>query len=360
MSSFLLYGSTGFVGDAIARLAVEQGLRPVLAGRNPGRVEAQAAELDLEHHAFGLDNTTAIDLALGETTVVLNCAGPFMHTFEPMVEGCLRTGTHYVDITGEIPVYEALAARDAQARAQGVMLLPGAGFDVVPTDCLAVHLKQRLPSATRLTLAFCSRGPAGIPPGTANTMVETLPYGIRVRRNGELVPVPGGGRTRAIDFGDGPIEATLITWGNVFMAYHSTGIPNIEDYAVFPAELVSAVEMVWRYMSPFLGLSPVQSLFKRIFRARAGSTVEERARTRTHVWGEVEDDQGRKATSRLHGPEAGVVWTSRAALACVEQVLSGNAPTGFQTPARAYGADFVMECEGVAREDLDGEEEPAA
>ncbi|MEJ2559511.1 MAG: saccharopine dehydrogenase, partial [Anaerolineae bacterium] len=238
----------------------------------------------------------------------------------------------YLDLTGEIPVYEALANRDAEAKARGIMILPGAGFDVVPTDCLALHLKQRLPSATHLKLAFGSEGPAGLPPGTQRTMLEMRSYGNRVRRNGQLEVPEQAAKTLLIDFGQGPTEATRITWGDIFMAYYSTGISNIEDYAV--------------------GLrSVVGGLLK--YGVRAGSTAEQRARTITHVWGEVEDDQGRKAVSRLHGPEAGVVWTARAALAAVRKVLSGNAPPGFQTPAKAYGADFVMECEGVTREDVD-------
>jgi short subunit dehydrogenase-like uncharacterized protein len=185
-SDFLLYGSTGFVGGAIARLAVDRGMRPLLAGRNAVRLKEQADELGLQYRAFELDDAGAIDSALGDVTVLLHCAGPFMHTFRPMVDGCLRTGRHYLDITGEIPVFEAIAARGNEARAKGIMLLPGAGFDVVATDCLAVHLKQRLPSATRLTLAFRVEGPAGLPPGTQRTAIEMIPFGIRARRGGKL------------------------------------------------------------------------------------------------------------------------------------------------------------------------------
>ena len=151
-SGFLLYGANDFVGDAIARLAVQHGLQPILAGRDPAKIERQANELGVAHRVFRLDDSVTLDQALSEVLVVLHCAGPYLYTSKPMLEGCLRTGTHYLDLTGEIPVYEALAARDAQAKAHGVMLLPGTGFDVVPTDCLAVHLKHRLPSATRLTL----------------------------------------------------------------------------------------------------------------------------------------------------------------------------------------------------------------
>jgi short subunit dehydrogenase-like uncharacterized protein len=348
-SGFLLYGSTGFVGGAIAHLAVQNGLRPIIAGRDAAKIEAQATELGIEHRVFSLDDSTAMDKVLKEVTVVLNCAGPYIYTFKPMVDGCLRTGTHYLDITGEIPVYEAMAAQDAQAKAQGVMLLPSVGFDVVPTDCLALHLKQRLPSATHLTLAFQTEGPAGLPPGTQRTMIEMIPFGHRVRHQGRLEIPKRGVKTRLIDFGQGPVQATRLTWGDVFMAYYSTGIPNIEDYVVLPEAMRRQIALI-DYLLPLFKLGAVRNFLKR--GVKPGPTAEQRAMTSTHVWGEVEDDQGRKAVSRLHGPETGVVWTTRAALAAVQKVLAGNASPGFQTPALAYGADFVLECEGVTREDL--------
>ncbi|MGE5265069.1 MAG: saccharopine dehydrogenase family protein, partial [Acidobacteriota bacterium] len=212
-SGFLLYGANGFVGDAIARMAVQRGFKPVLAGRNAARVQALAAELGLESRVFSLKDPKAMDAALAEVAVVLHCAGPFIHTFKPMMEGCLRTGTHYLDLTGEIPVYQGLADGDAEAKARHVMLMPGVGFDVVPTDCLALHLKQRLPGATRLALAFMSRGPAGLPPGTQKTSIESSAFGGRVRRNGQLVPFPAERETRMVDFGRGPVEAMLFPWG---------------------------------------------------------------------------------------------------------------------------------------------------
>jgi short subunit dehydrogenase-like uncharacterized protein len=299
---------------------------------------------------FSLSDSAAMDQALKEVLVVLHCAGPYMHTSKAMAEACLRTGTHYLDLTGEIPVYEALAARHAQAKARGVMLLPGIGFDVVPTDCLAVHLKHRLPSATRLTLAFHGEGPAGLPPGTQRTMIELIPYGDRVRRNGRLEPPEQATKTRMVDFGRGPVEATRLTWGDVFTAYYSTGIPNIEDYAVLPGAVRRQMAALG-YLRPLFKLAVMRDLLKR--GVKPGSTADERSRTFTHVWGEVEDDQGRRAAARLHGPEAGVIWTARAALAAVRKVLAGNASPGFQTPALAFGADFVLEAEGVTREDLD-------
>jgi short subunit dehydrogenase-like uncharacterized protein len=348
-AGFLLYGANGYVGEAAARLAVAQGLKPVLAGRDAARIAPLAAELGLESRAFRLDDAAAADKALRGLPLVLHLAGPYKYTARAMVDACLRAGAHYLDITGEIPVFEALAARDAEAKARGVMLLPAVGFDVVPTDCLALHLKQRLPSATRLTLAFQSVGRSGLPPGTQRTMIELIPFGDRVRRDGKLVVPERGEALRSVDFGQGPVQAVRLTWGDVFTAYYSTGVPNIEVYVVLPEAARRQRALVQR-LRLLLRLAPLRALLKR--GVRPGPSAEARARTVTHVWGEVEDAAGRKAAARLHGPEAGLVWTTRAALTVVRKVLAGKFSPGFQTPAKVYGADLVLECEGVTREDL--------
>jgi short subunit dehydrogenase-like uncharacterized protein len=349
-SGFLLYGAYGFVGAEIARLAVAQGLRPVLAGRNADRTRALATELGLEQRAFGLDDPAGVNRALKGVSLVLNCAGPFIHTYQAMADACLRVGAHYLDITGEIPVYAGLAARDAEAKARQVMLLPGVGFDVVPTDCLAAHLQRRLPTATRLSLAFQTSGPARIPPGTARTMLENLPHRTKIRSNGRLVDAPDETKTRRIDFGRGPRQALLISWGDIFTAYYTTGIPNIEDFIALPENLIR-LRRLTGWMRPALKLPLARQILASW--VPAGSTPEQRSQTRTHVWGEVTDDRGRKAVSRLHGPEAGVDWTALAALGAVNKALAGDVQPGFQTPARVFGADFALEANGVTREDLD-------
>ena len=169
MSGWLLYGAYGYTGARIARLAVERGERPTLAGRDATATAALAEELNLPHCSFDLEDPHRLSQAIKGFRAVLHCAGPFSATSQPMADACLATGAHYLDITGEIGVFEALAARDQEARTAGVCLLPGVGFDVVPTDCLAALLSERLPGASHLELAF--RG-AGTPSrGTARTML---------------------------------------------------------------------------------------------------------------------------------------------------------------------------------------------
>jgi short subunit dehydrogenase-like uncharacterized protein len=349
-SNFLLYGANGYTGKLIARMGRERGLRPILAGRDKSTIEQLAAEHGFEHRIFALDDSAAIDAALSEVSVVLHCAGPFSRTSRPMADACLRTKTHYLDITGEATVIETLAARDREAKAAEIMLLPCVGFDVVPSDCLAAHLKRRLPSATHLALAI--QGMGRVSRGTATTMVENINRGGLIRRDGKLTPVPAAWKTREIDFGRGAVMATTIPWGDVATAFYSTGIPNIEVYAAIPAKVRRMMKLS-RSFGWLLGTKAVQRfLKKRIKAGPPGPNEEERARGKSFVWGEVTDDSGQRAVSRLRGPE-GYTLTALTALAIVERVLGGQFSVGFQTPSKAYGADLILEIEGVTREDIE-------
>ncbi len=347
-SPCLIYGANGYTGALTARMAAARGQRPILAGRNAPEVERLARELGLPSRVFALDDPRKVDAGLEGVTVVLHCAGPFSRTAKPMAEACLRTQVHYLDITGEAEVFESLAARNAEARTAGVMLLPGSGFDVVPSDCLAAHLKRRLPTARRLTLGFQARG--RLSRGTATTMAENFHRGGLMRRDGVLTRVPAAWKTRPIDFGRGPVTAMTIPWGDVSTAFHSTGIPDIEVYTPASVSLRVAARLS-RYARPLLASGPVQRFLKSRIRSGApGPTDAERARGKCLLWGEVEDASGRRVVSRLRTPE-GYTTTALAALAIVERVLAGGARPGFQTPSLAFGADFVLGLEGVTRTD---------
>lgn len=349
MLDFLIYGANGYTGTLIAREAVRQGLRPILAGRNAATVNALADELGLNRRVFTLEDAPALNRGLEGSAVVLNCAGPFSRTAHLMAEACLRARAHYLDITGEEAVFDALAVRDAEARERGVMLLPGVGFDVVPSDCLAAHLKRRLPSATRLTLAF--KVQTKMSRGTTLTVIEGLADGGGIVRDaGILKRVPAAWKTRLIDFGEGPEIAMTIPWGDVVTAFYSTGIPNIEVYmAVSRATRVAA--RLSRNLRWLLGSRFVQRwLVKRVAAGPAGPSDDERKKGKSFLWGEAADDAGRTVVSRLAGPES-YDWTVQTALAVVRRVLNGVVVPGFQTPSRVFGADFVLENLVVTRSD---------
>ena len=348
MSKFLIYGANGYTGSLIAQEAIKRGMAPILAGRHGEKLAVLATELKLDHRAFALDSPAAIDAGIRGVGAVLHCAGPFSQTWRPMADACVRVGVHYLDITGEEEVLEALAERSGEGRAVGVVLMPGVGFDVVPTDCLAAHLKRRLPSATHLALGF--KGAAQVSRGTALTILESLPKGGLIRENGVLHRVSAARRTRAIDFGTGLAKAMTIPWGDVVTAYYTTGIPNIEFYLAAPWSVRVASRMS-RWFGWLLGSGMVQGRLRRRVHARAaGPTAEARRRNRCWIWGEAIDAAGQKVVARLQTPDA-YDLTVQTSLVAIERVLNGNVAPGFHTPALAFGADFILDFAGVSRTD---------
>ncbi len=340
---WLLYGAYGYTGELIAEAAIAAGERPILAGRNAGRVQAVADRLGLEARAFGLGDPAEVAAHLSDVAAVLHCAGPFSATSRPMVDACIGTGTHYLDITGEIPVFEACHGRTEEAREAGVTLLPGAGFDVVPSDCLAATLSAAVPDATRLYLAIKAIGAPSR--GTAKTMVEGAADGGAIRRNGWIENVPTAYKTRTIPFHDKLRSAMTIPWGDVSTAYFSTGIGNIEVYMAMPQRMILAAK-VSRPFGPLLGLGSVQRALKDSIDRRApGPDEEARLGGRSELWGRVEGPTGRGLEGTLTTPD-GYALTVQTALECVRRVSRGEAPTGAVTPSMAFGPRFIEEFEG--------------
>jgi len=240
-AKWMIYGANGYTGHLIAVEAKRRGLKPVLAGRSADPIHRLAAELGLPAQIFDLSDIVSSTAALLEIAVVVNCAGPFITTSGPMIKACLKSRTHYLDITGEIEVFVAAQRRQEDAKSAGVVICSGVGFDVIPTDCIAAVLKEALPDATHLVLAFDAKGPMS--PGTARTMAESLRLGQRggrVRRNGMIAEVPLAHSWRRVDFEGGSATAISIAWGDIATAWFSTGIPNIETCVKVPFAIAIA------------------------------------------------------------------------------------------------------------------------
>lgn len=348
MADFLLYGAYGYTGRIITSLAAEYGLQPLLAGRSSTKLAALAKSTGFPSRVFSLDDRPALLDALKQVPLVLHAAGPFKYTADPMQEACLQTRTHYLDITGELPVFEATAGRHQQAIDAGILLMPGTGFDVVPTDCLAAFLAGLLPDATHLRLAF-SGLQAGFSRGTTRTMTDNLGAPGAVREGGKIKQVPLGHRTRIIPFKESFERfAMTIPWGDVSTAYHTTGIPNIEVYMAISPRRYRWVKRQrafnWLLRQPW-----VRSLVQnRVNRGPDGPSEEARMDGHSLVWGEVENAAGDRRAARLEGPE-GYTMTAITSLLIVKRVLDGSVQPGFHTPAGLYGPDLILEVPGTLR-----------
>lgn len=335
---WMIYGAYGYTGELIAREAVRRGHKPVLAGRSLEKAQALADELGLEAIGFSLDNVEQATQHIKGFSLVLNCAGPFSATAEPMMRACIRARTNYLDITGEIAVFELAQSLNDKARSAGIVLCPGVGFDVIPTDCVAASLKAALPDATHLALGFDSR--SGFSPGTAKTSVEGLAQGGKVRRDGRIETVPLAYQVRRIDFGDGEKDAMTIPWGDVSTAYHSTGIPNIEVFIPSSPRMIKSAKSA-NYLRPLLGIKFVQKLIKaRIARTVKGPDEAARAKMPTFVWGEVTNGRGEKKTARIRTAN-GYSLTITGSLAVIEHLMENQPTGGAYTPSKLVGAGLV-------------------
>lgn len=337
--AWMLYGPTGYTGGLIAQECLRTGLRPVLAGRDETRLAAFSQRTGLLHRTLALGDHARLVAGLEGMRLVLNCAGPFSRTAAPMRSACIEARVHYLDITGEIDVFEAAHAQGAQAEAAGVLLCPGVGFDVVPTDCVAATLKNALPAATHLDLGFA--GLDRMSAGTLATSMEAVYRGCaRVRRAGQIIDLPFGQGSRTADFGRGSETSFVIPWGDVATAFHTTGIPDIAVHIPWRSPGASAIRALLplrRALASPLAARLSQSVLRCV---AGGPTESERARGLTRIWGEVRDAAGNTRTAVLRAPD-GYALTVQTALLAVRHVLGNHVPAGYHTPSQLLGVDCL-------------------
>ncbi len=348
-SQVVLYGSYGYTGKLITQACKLKNVDIVLAGRNQDALIRQSKETGFHYEVVDINNEDALQKLLFKKKLVIHCGGPFQFTAKQMVEACLATNTHYTDISGEFTVFEMLAAYDAKAKAAGIMILPGIGFDVVPSDCLALYLKNQLPSATHLQLAFTSLK-GGLSRGTARTAIEGLGYGSYVRENGKLKPIALASRTMNVNFGEFTTSTLCIPWGDISTAYRSTNIPNIAVYMGMPEKTIQKLK--WANYFNWLMRKPwVKKFLKnQIDKRSAGPSDERRKNGRSFLWGKVWDNKGNEVSCTLQTLD-GYTLTAKTSALIAEKIISENLKIGYQTPATAYGENLILEIENTFRKD---------
>ncbi len=348
-NNWMIYGANGHSGDQAARVALSRGERPILAGRNQKVLAALGKELNLPVRVFDLDNTEDVVQHLSDVRAVLCCAGPFVYTTKAMLAACEKANTHYIDITGELDVFEWVHTQSERWQAANIVALPGAGFDVVPSDCLAGLLKQALPDASRLRLAF--KGEVKPGPGTAKVLFNLMVDGPRVRRDGEIIPMPVDELVQHFSFEeDKDSAAVAICWGDVATAYRSTQIKNIECFIGMASEK-AAKSMSKLPRNRFLSRPGVKRFVeKQIDRFVKGPNEKQRKGARMFLVGEVSNGS-QEHRMRLVLKD-GANFTTESAVECTLRILNGEVKSGAWTPASAFGSNFVSQFPEVHIETL--------
>ena len=339
----LLYGATGFTGQAIAHQLAGQlagNLDLVLAGRNPAKLRAVAEPLGLPWRAFGLGVPGEVSAALADVTAVLHAAGPFAATAQPMIDACLHAGTHYLDLGGEWRVIHAIMARDAEARAAGIVLMPGAALTPAATDCLLLRAVERWPDTQTLRLGISAA--EVVSRGSMTTMASLADPGTVIRRGGKLEAVPAGSLTHMFDFGEGPSEAVATDWASVMTGGDLTGVPDIAIYS----------QMHWSLRAGYRAAGLGMGLTGAVPWRTIGNMM-------AHAWPEAPPAAAREAARFTMVVEALDPWrrvrrmtmrtldgygaTVRIACEALLLVLAGRASAGFTSPAAAFGSHFAAD-----------------
>ena len=344
-NQFLLYGANGYTGKLIAKLAANYNLQPILAGRTEANIKPLADQLQLPYFIIDLNNKSQLEAALSTVKLVLHAAGPYVYTAKQMIDACLQTGVHYIDINGDISVFEMLKKYDGAAKEKNIMVMPGVGFDVVPTDCIALQLKNIMPDATDLKLAFASIG-GGLSHGTATTMAGKIGEGGAVRENGKIVRKPLGQKGMWVSFGKKNLFVMTIPWGDISTAYTTTGIPNIETYTGITPKVYKILKLQ-RAFNWLLRTEFVRNIIRKKIKAKpAGPSDEQRKNSSSLVWGEASNASGEKITACISCLD-GYTLTAHSSLLISKKILEGNYKTGYQTPAGCYGENLIMEVPGT-------------
>lgn len=344
---WLLYGAYGYTGTLIAEEAIKRGHRPVLAGRSEQKLNPLAERLGLDYVVLDLQNSARLVQTVSDFDLVFHAAGPFVHTHRPMVQACLMGKAHYLDITGEVTVFEENLSYDPLAQDQGIAIISGVGFDVVPTNCLATYVAQQIPDPTELKISVAVL--SGVSAGTTKSMLEHISGGILVRRKGKLIQhlvgqLPGI-RAR---FADAERKVYPITWGDVTAAYQSTGIQNITAYIAYPWAVALLIHLFGPLgMSLFANKTMRRVAQKVVEKTVKGPGEQTRHTARCQVWAWVTNESGQECQAWLETPEA-YHYTALAGVRCVEKTLELQ-PQGVLAPAQAFGTEFMLDIPGTQR-----------
>ncbi|QXC52904.1 saccharopine dehydrogenase NADP-binding domain-containing protein (plasmid) [Agrobacterium salinitolerans] len=316
MTKLMIYGATGYTGRMAAEHAIAAGTPIVLGGRSEATLAKLASKLGVEYRAFGLDDDAAIGTVLAGISVLLNCAGPFMRTADALMKASIRNGVHYLDTAAELDSYRLAEALDDEAKAAGVMLMPGGGGSVAMLGSLAGHGVERVSKPRKIRIVLHVAG--GLSRGSAISATENLTVETLKRVHGALTPAEVDIET--FDFGKGGVDCFRVTLPDLITIWRATGVPDIETFVHVTGDGFSQGD---------LSLLP------------DGPSEEERLANRYQALVEVTDDQGQVVRSLLDTVN-GYTFTAMAAAEAGRRILASEACPGFQTPAGLFGNGFAQ------------------
>jgi len=337
-----ILGATGYTGRLCAQVAQERGLDVVLAGRNPDKLGALARELGGPRTAVvDVTDGAALRALADASEVLLTTVGPYGLHGRPAVHAAIDGGAHYIDVSGEVPFIAWVREQDEAARAAGVTLCPGFGFDGFPGDLLAGMAAALLGAPVdEARVAYLVRR-GRVSGGTFRTMVSMAGAPGAAWVGGRLVDEPIGADAWRAPYPEplGIRPAVSAPMPDVATLGPSTGAHTARAYMVAPGARVM----------PKIA-APLQAVLGAVMRSPAGDAVRrfadgmpegpapgDRARTRTAVLAEV---RGGHDTARVWCRLSDLyLATAHIAVGVAQRLMDGPSPSGAVTPTQLFGPD---------------------
>lgn len=320
----LVYGAAGYMGQLFLKQARHANFDLVLGSRSKIDTNYPLRLFSLENHASIVENIKDVKL-------VINLAGPFKNTNKPLVEACIAKGTHYIDIAGEVAELETVFTYNEKAKEANVMLMPGAGFGVVPTDIAANMTKEKLPDATYLKIAYVTDG--GASRGTLKTLLGDINKAGVILENGVYKKAMPASKSIELRTNNKEYRLVYNPWrADLFTAKISTGILNIETYANFPNLIEKMMRGKLLWLRDFLLKRLINSL-------PTGPSEKQIKKGSTICYAEAGNSSGEKAKATVLGPEA-YLFTAETLVRITQKIIDNHTSPGFQTP-NIYGVELI-------------------
>ncbi len=345
--SWMIYGANGYTGNLLATEAKKNGLKPIISGRSKEKIVPIAEKLDFDYLIFDLNDERKLIDIFKDQSLILNAAGPFKYTSKSIVDACLKSKTHYLDITGEVPVFEENFKLHKQAIKANIAIISGVGFDVVPTDCMASYISHKIDNPVQLDIGVA--GVNSLSRGTLKTMIEYFSTGNLIRRNGNLMAKKKGEYLNKIRFFDKQRKVTAVTWGDLATAFRTTSIPNITTYMPPPSGLLKLMNSPEINPDGNLQTIDKEKVFSLIEKKVYGPEEQVRLEGKSQIWVSVSNDSGNKAEAWLETIES-YRLTAISGIKAVKKVLELDLK-GTLTPSQAFGQDFILEFPDTKRFD---------
>lgn len=349
----LLYGVEDYAGALISRRAAASGFAHIAAGRDIAGVASHSNALARRHggfaepRIFGLADKTRLATQLDDVAVLVNCSPLFSQTAPALLDACLASHTHYVDLCTTRSDFSGVLARDAEAKAAGIVLVPGANFDIAAADAMSARLATMLPTAQSLTVAL-GRNP--LSRAQAHDLVEAC-----------RAEASAAQRTLDVDFGSGDEKTFLAPWRCESLAAARRGpYLTVESFEAFHPALARAATQPglrrWMFRRGFR----LASLKRKIAGRGDGPSPRQLEKSRGLVWGEARAADGSTRRARLETP-ASHLYTADVVLLIARILLEGKIEPGHRWPSEIGGAALVEGVDGVVwREIADPSESRAA